>query len=322
MFRIDQDGAVAVIPAPAPLGATPGFFTEGNPGLGQPATQVTADWLNAVQEELIAVALMNGGALDKAVRTQLRDAILAGVGLPLEALPFPTVATSDHRIGAIGAIVGGTGGTVSIAAGTRLTLGQEIVAGQTARLRTFTTAAYASPNLDTASTYFLRAQVDGAGALVPYVQKGTDADAIPAGLKGTPGGANGGGFDSTAIDILLAKVVTGAAGTMPTITNLANAASLAASIKTSGTPTQSGNVSLTWTPPFALNWARTPRVASFHGGVGSGNVVGGHLEGNASYITQGTITRYGTSNTSITADWSNGVALTSNSAELTGNFLA
>lgn len=58
MHRIDGDGNVA------------GQFTEGDPGAGQPATQVTDDWLNAVQEEIATVCLTNG-ALVKANNGQL-----------------------------------------------------------------------------------------------------------------------------------------------------------------------------------------------------------------------------------------------------------
>ena len=53
MHRIDSSGALASLPAPASPGATAGYFTGGNPGLGQAATIVSADWLNAVQEELL-----------------------------------------------------------------------------------------------------------------------------------------------------------------------------------------------------------------------------------------------------------------------------
>jgi hypothetical protein len=79
--------------------------------------------------------------------------------------------------------------------------------------------------LNISSTYYLRAQVGTNGALWLYTQKGTDADAIPATQIGTPNGASGGGFDSTVVDMLIAKIVTGSAGTLPTVTPLANAAS-------------------------------------------------------------------------------------------------
>jgi hypothetical protein len=77
MFKIDSTGAAAALPAPAVAGLVSGYFTEGNAETATPATVVSADWLNAVQEEIIAVLTQAGIAPDKTVRTQLRDAILA-----------------------------------------------------------------------------------------------------------------------------------------------------------------------------------------------------------------------------------------------------
>lgn len=77
MHRIDSQGAVAVLPSPEPVGDVIGFFTEGDPSNAIPATVVSADWANAVQEELVAVVLAGGLDLDKTNRTQVRDAILA-----------------------------------------------------------------------------------------------------------------------------------------------------------------------------------------------------------------------------------------------------
>jgi hypothetical protein len=60
-------------------GATPGnLFTEGNPATAVPATTVTADIMNALQEEICAVIEQGGGlALDKPDNTQLLQAILS-----------------------------------------------------------------------------------------------------------------------------------------------------------------------------------------------------------------------------------------------------
>ncbi len=56
--------------------ATPGqTFTEGSPTLGNPATVVSADWLNAVQQEVCAVVEATGLALVKADNTQLITAL-------------------------------------------------------------------------------------------------------------------------------------------------------------------------------------------------------------------------------------------------------
>jgi hypothetical protein len=66
MFRIDSETA------------TPDHkFTEGNPVIPVPATTVTADWLNSVQEELAYVIEQADMELDKGNTTQLRAAIHA-----------------------------------------------------------------------------------------------------------------------------------------------------------------------------------------------------------------------------------------------------
>lgn len=57
-------------------GATPdNRFTEGDPVTAVPATEVTADWLNAVQEEIVNVIQAAGIALDKQQNDQLLAAI-------------------------------------------------------------------------------------------------------------------------------------------------------------------------------------------------------------------------------------------------------
>jgi len=75
MHRIDGLYAVLNIPAAETPGAVVGYFNPGDPQTGVPATNFSPYWLNAVQEELVAVIAAAGIALDKATRTQLRDAI-------------------------------------------------------------------------------------------------------------------------------------------------------------------------------------------------------------------------------------------------------
>lgn len=70
MFRIDHATRAASLPSPAALGS-PGFFTKGDPSLSIPATRVTQDWLNAVQEEIANSVEREGLALDKGDRFQL-----------------------------------------------------------------------------------------------------------------------------------------------------------------------------------------------------------------------------------------------------------
>lgn len=75
MHRIDHPTAVASLPTPSAAG-TPGYFTEGNPGLGVAATVLTADAANAMQEEICNVISGAGISLSKLDNTQLRAAIL------------------------------------------------------------------------------------------------------------------------------------------------------------------------------------------------------------------------------------------------------
>ena len=56
-------------------------FTEGDPTIPVAATTVTADWLNAVQEEIVKVVLESGLELDKSDNTQLLQALLKIIGV-------------------------------------------------------------------------------------------------------------------------------------------------------------------------------------------------------------------------------------------------
>lgn len=70
-------------------GAAPGnLFTAGDPALAIPATEVTPEWANAVQEEVVNVILAAGIALDKPTNNQLESAINA---LILAQIPPPYV---------------------------------------------------------------------------------------------------------------------------------------------------------------------------------------------------------------------------------------
>jgi len=82
MFRIDTAPAAPALSAPAAPG-TPGYFTEGDPTSGTPATTVSADFLNMVQEEMMAVVVAGGVTPSKTTRNQVLTA--------LQAL-FPSIA--------------------------------------------------------------------------------------------------------------------------------------------------------------------------------------------------------------------------------------
>lgn len=75
MHRIDTDGATGG-----------GLFQDGNPAIGQRATQVDAAWLNGVQETIAHTIETAGIVLAKGDASQLTDAIvamIAGAGVDL-----------------------------------------------------------------------------------------------------------------------------------------------------------------------------------------------------------------------------------------------
>ncbi|MBO9647349.1 MAG: hypothetical protein J7605_02480 [Variovorax sp.] len=70
MFAIDDPSAVAVMPTPEAAG-TPGWWTEGNPALGQTATLMRASWFNALQQELLNILTAAGVTPSKTAYNQL-----------------------------------------------------------------------------------------------------------------------------------------------------------------------------------------------------------------------------------------------------------
>jgi hypothetical protein len=79
MFQIDNASAATTKPASTPPG-TAGYFTDGNPAVGEAATIVPAEWLNAVMMEVCNAITATGVALNKASFTQLTTAIKALAG--------------------------------------------------------------------------------------------------------------------------------------------------------------------------------------------------------------------------------------------------
>ena len=168
---------------------------------------------------------------DAQVRTDASARVtLESQGLaPLWLLPPPHVETADHRL-AVTPHVAANGGTVSVARDQRLSLGVPDASGDSAFSRAFRTPAWASQDLEANAVWYLRAQAAADGALQLYVQKGDAADAAPGTLKGTPGGAAGGGFSSTVLDARIARIATGPPGSAPAITRYALDATRAAGI--------------------------------------------------------------------------------------------
>lgn len=168
-------------------------------------------------------------------------------------LDYPTIQNATNIL-TVTPSTDAAGGKVAIAAGTLIELGKAIN-NDYGVMRQAITSAFTSPSLSVSSTYYLRAKFIGESFTV-YVQKGTDTDSTPAGLVGTVNGTTGGGFDSTHLDILLAKVVTSTAGTTPTVTALKNKKLLYATGQRSDGP----STSFTSTLNIVLNWGRTPNA--------------------------------------------------------------
>lgn len=76
MFRIDTATAAGALPAPAAAGA-PGYFTGGDPVHGVAPTTISPDWLNGIQEELIAILAAAGIAEAKGTNNQVLLALQA-----------------------------------------------------------------------------------------------------------------------------------------------------------------------------------------------------------------------------------------------------
>jgi hypothetical protein len=74
MFRIDDATAATSLPAPEASG-TEGYFTEGNPVAGTPATNVRGSWLNMIQEELCAILAAAGITRSKTSYNQVNGAL-------------------------------------------------------------------------------------------------------------------------------------------------------------------------------------------------------------------------------------------------------
>ncbi|MDR5757034.1 hypothetical protein [Caballeronia sp. LZ035] len=74
MFRIDDATATPSLPTPETAGSE-GYFTEGNPTAGTPATNVRGSWLNMIQEELCAILAAAGIARSKTSYSQVNSAL-------------------------------------------------------------------------------------------------------------------------------------------------------------------------------------------------------------------------------------------------------
>ena len=190
--------------------------------------------------------------------------------VPVGALPWPEIYSADARAAISVAGSAGNGGSITVTGGELVTLGEDTGGGM-GSLRRVALPAANFAGLVANSVYFVRLRLN-AGAPVVYIQRGADTDVEPVGLVGAPNAATGGGFSTTRIDVLLARVMTGAAGSAPVITRLASRAVLKAVFS----PT-TGNIgwSMGWASgadtvtldaggyvvgnfQCALNWSRPP----------------------------------------------------------------
>lgn len=93
MHRIDGAGATVT-----------GQWTEGNPSTGTPATEITSDWMNAVQNEIENVIVTGGGiSLNKESNSQLLAAIIEVIARNLVPPSFtvsgvPSASDNPRRI--------------------------------------------------------------------------------------------------------------------------------------------------------------------------------------------------------------------------------
>ncbi|MDR5765050.1 glycine-rich domain-containing protein [Caballeronia sp. LZ028] len=123
MFRIDDATAATSLPTPEAAG-TEGYFTEGNPTAGVPATNVRGSWLNMIQEELRAVVVAGGLTPSKTTYNQLLLALRAMFIGRVKRTVFTASGTYTPSAGllyaeveVIGAGGGGATGSSSNAAG-------------------------------------------------------------------------------------------------------------------------------------------------------------------------------------------------------------
>ena len=140
------------IDAPGNLNST---FQEGDPGTGTQATQVGADWLNAVQEEVAHVIEAAGLELDKLDNTQLALAIGAMI-----AAAQPTVPGSGGRVGLDYMVTGDAAITIRA--------GALDISGGICRLSGNANLALEGMQAD--AWYFLFAQAPAAGDLLTLAE--------------------------------------------------------------------------------------------------------------------------------------------------------
>ncbi|TCK43974.1 hypothetical protein B0G84_2322 [Paraburkholderia sp. BL8N3] len=218
MQRIDDATAASSLPVPEAAG-TPGYFTEGNPVAGTPATNVRGSWLNMVQEELMAIVAAGGLTPSKTTYTQVRDAIRAMVG------PGRLLRTSLYTNPAGTQLVSVDGGTATSTGATSWT-----PLAATSKIRVKVQGSGGAGGGCPATSAAQNAVGGGGGAggwadsiyLIATIGSGAQAITIGAGAPASSSGGNGSNGNTSSFGSLVSCTGgTGGAAGAPGSTNIA-----------------------------------------------------------------------------------------------------
>lgn len=115
MHRTEGDGFAVV--------GGKNLFTEGDPLIPTPATQVTAEWANAVQEELALTIEGLGGTLNTAATDGTPNQLLARLNAKYGRLDWANSWAGNQAVGGTLGVTGNTslGGSLAVTASTTLT---------------------------------------------------------------------------------------------------------------------------------------------------------------------------------------------------------
>lgn len=103
MYQTDQATAASSLPTPSAQG-TPGFFTNGNPTTGTPATILDADFMNMLMMELINVLAAGGVTPSKTAYNQVLIAIKALVQSAQSTYGVDTGSANTYQVAFVPAV--------------------------------------------------------------------------------------------------------------------------------------------------------------------------------------------------------------------------
>ncbi|MFD1557103.1 hypothetical protein ACFSHT_15990 [Paraburkholderia silviterrae] len=212
MFQTDQPSAASSLPAPAVAG-TQGFFTNGNPVSGIPATILDADFMNMLMMELINIVEAAGLTPSKTAYNQVLTAIraLKGYGDLLSVNMYATqgsvifTPSTPNSLIYTRAMGGGAAGGSTPATG----------AGQYAIASGGSTGAYAEGIYQLTSAAPIPITIGAGGVTAAGAAGGNGGTTSIGSLITCPGGVGGStsGLQSTSIPwttgTTLAPVATG-----------------------------------------------------------------------------------------------------------------